>query len=354
MSGRGKYDYKQNGPGDWTVLLFNYDIASSVTKKEHKEFLALNIIPLLKQGNGALILGQASTTGSAAFDLQISRARAQDVLTYLRREAGPSFPAPHPDGVGKSRALALTGIDNNEDEHWRAVWIRVWDKTHAPTNLGNGPFLPNVNPNITPNNSIVLDQVYDVIGAALGLADFGLDLAVFYGASAAVESLAVAVSATGLAVSVFSEMIALPAMWRSGDVLAEFNGKVQGYADAMQDMAEQYGDDSLDKVPVKKWNAIKQPFPHTQGALPTSAAATVWRHAQQVGCDMAFKDMLTLDTTPTEITTNVNGNAVKTKVNGKIVLRGLWVSTKGNVGVKVINQINAELRKQGKPNWPTH
>jgi len=55
-----------------------------------------------------------------------------------------------------------------------------------------------------------------------------------------------------------------------------------------------------------------------------------------------------------DVDVTANGKTQKVKANGKLVLRSLWVSTKGNVGVKMVTQINEMLKKQGKPPFPTH
>jgi hypothetical protein len=42
------------------------------------------------------------------------------------------------------------------------------------------------------------------------------------------------------------------------------------------------------------------------------------------------------------------------KINGKVMLRAAWVSTKGEVGGSVMKIFNERLQKAGKPPFPTH
>lgn len=351
-TGPGKYTYKQNGENDWTVLLFNYDVEGKILKKEHKDFLISTIVPLLKAGCGVSILGQASTTGAAAFDAGLSQARVEDLLKNLRTWVGTSFPLGRLEGRGKSMALAITGRDNTEDEAWRAVWLRVWDKKHPPPDLGGG----NINPNLTPDTPGIgtFSSALDVIGGVVSILDLGLDVAATYSSIAGLAIAGTATTIGGLVLAGISSIVGMPALWAATDALAEFNGRVQGYADAMQDMAEQYKDDSLDHKPVKQWPALQQPSAHIFNPVPGSVSEQFWRQGQRKGCTEAYMDILKMEANPVEVTATANGKQQKIKANGKMVLRGLWVSTKGDVGVKMVVQVNEMLKKQGKPPFPTH
>ena len=258
-TGPGKYRYKQNGQDDWTVLLYNYDIEGTKLKNEHKSFLTANIVPLLKAGCGVSILGQASTTGTATLDVGISKARVEDLLNNLRQWVVAPFPLGRLEGKGKSMALAITGRDNVEDEAWRGVWLRVWDKQYPPPDLGGG----NINPNIQaggPGIGKISDSL-DIIGGVVTIADLGIDVAATYSTIGALSAASTATGIGGLILASLSAIIGMPAIWATTDATAELNGRIQGYADAMQDMAEQYQDNSLDRKPVKQWPAIQQPTP---------------------------------------------------------------------------------------------
>ena len=355
-TGPGKYSYKQNAPNDWTVLLFNYDIEGRTLKKEHRDFLQTRIVPLLKAGCGASIFGDTSTTGSVAFNNDLGLARAKDLLVNLRAWAGVSFAIGLLDSRGKAMALKITGRDNTEDETWRSVWMRVWDRGHPPPDLGNGTINPHINPDIALASPAIgsLSSALDIIGGVVNVVDLGLELAADYTAIAAAVTVGGVTFLGGFALAIVSTIIGMPVIWASTDAIAEFNGRVQGYADAMQDMAEQYQDPTLDRKPVRRWPAIAQPTPHIFRAIPITTSEQFWRKGQRKGCDEAYMDVLKLELNPVETDIPIGGRPRKIKVNGKLALRALWVSTGGNAGVKIVTQVNEALKKQGKPPFPTH
>src|SRR5208283_3278833 len=186
------------------------------------------------------------------------------------------------------------------------------------------------------------------------VADLGLDIAATYSSIAGLAAAGTVTGVGGLILAGISSIIGMPVLWANTDALAEFNGRVQGYADAMQDMAEQYKDDSLDRKPVKQWPAIQRPAAHIFNPVPSSIAEQFWRQGQRKGCAEAYLDILKMEANPVDVDATVNGKPQKIKANGKLVLRALWVSTKGNVGVKMVTQVNDMLKKQGKPPFPTH
>jgi len=144
------------------------------------------------------------------------------------------------------------------------------------------------------------------------------------------------------------KILGMPALWASTDAKAEFNGTVQGYADAMQDMAEAFKDDGLDRKPLREWPAIPEPQPHISGNLPTMTSQEFWEKGQRKGCRKAYLDILKLEANPIVIDSQVKGKPIKVKINGKVSLRGAWVSTKGEAGVKVVDFVREDLRKKGK------
>jgi len=351
-TGPGKYTYKNNAANDWTVLLYNYDIEGKKLKKEHKDFLIPTVVPLLKAGCGVTIFGQTSTTGTVEFDNALAIERVNDLLYNLRAWVPTPFPLGRLEGRGKSMALSVTGRDNTEDEAWRAVWLRVWDQKHPPPDLGGGT----INPNITPGSPTLgnMSSALDIIGGVVSIVDLGLDIAATYSTVAAVATAGTVTGVGGLILAAISSIIGMPAIWASTDALAEFNGTVQGYADAMQDMAEQYQDNSLDRKPVKQWPALTQPTPHIFNPIPTTTSEEFWRKGQRKGCNEAYLAILKMEVNPIEVDASVGGKTSKIKANGKMVLRALWVSTRGNVGSKIVSQVNDMLRSQGKPLFPTH
>jgi hypothetical protein len=350
-TGPGKYMTGKNGDGDISVKLFNFDINGSEVKENHRTILRSTVIEILKAGGSVAILGHASTTGASDYDYTLGVERAEEVLKFLRKEGGSKFAVTKIDSRGKSAALAITGKNNNEDPEWRAVWVRVWTKDAAPTDIGQ-PIRPGVPLPVDPGISQANDWI-NLAGGVLSIVDLGIDIAATYSAAAGLATAGAATGIGGLVLAALGGIIGLPALWAATDSLAEFNGQVQGYADAMQDMAEAYKDDSLDRKPPRDWPKIPRPTPHTSSNIPTSVSQQYWRQGQRKGCDQAYIDILKVEANPIEIEGTVKGAKKKIKVNGKVMLRGAWVSTKGEVGVAVVKIINEKLKAAGKPPFPT-
>jgi len=354
MTGRGKYKYLQSAPNDWTILLYNYDIEGNRYKPDHKQFLDVTVVPYLKAGCGIAIYGLASTTGTVEYDRRLGAERALDVYRYLRTVAGSSFPMSKLETRGKSLALERTGKDNTEDEEYRGVWLRVWDKQHPPPHIID-PGVVNPTFKYSDPGVVIFGQGLDVLGGVVSVIDLGLDISASYTGIVAAATGGIVTAGAGLVLAIVATIIGMPAIWASGDSLAEFNGKVEGYDEAMQDMAEQYSSDDLDRKPMRQWPAVREPSPHLFSALPIGTPGAFWRKGQSAGCRLAYMDALKLELNPIDVdVVTKDGKKTKTKANGRLMLRALWVTTKGEVAEKMVMQVNETLKQHGKPPWPTH
>jgi outer membrane protein OmpA-like peptidoglycan-associated protein len=83
-TGPGKHDRKENGPNDWTVNLYNFDVQGDQLKEDHTDFLTLSIVPRLRAGGGVTIMGIADATGDESFNQALSERRANNLLAFLR------------------------------------------------------------------------------------------------------------------------------------------------------------------------------------------------------------------------------------------------------------------------------
>lgn len=353
-TGRGSYAYNRNADGDVTVKLSNFDIDGYGVKEDHKQILRGIVLEILKGGGSVAILGHASTTGDATHDHVLSEERAGEVLKFLRAEGGNGFFVNTIDGRGKATALAMTGKDNTEDANWRTVWVRVWSKKNPPPDIGTKLINPGVPLPKDPFISSFSDDL-GLVSGVLSLIDLGIDIAATYSAAAGLATAGIITGVGGLVLTVVGGIIALPALWASVDALAEANGKMQGYADAMQDMADAFKDDALDRKPVRDWPAIPAPQPHIFSSAQPTVTQQAWHRGQRWGCNQARIDVLKVQAEPIEIDAKLkNGGTRKMKINGKIMLRAAWVSTKGDVGPAVMKIFNERLEKAGKPHFPTH
>src|SRR5262249_31955591 len=146
--------------------------------EDHQAILRSQVLGILKSGGSVAILGHASTTGTVKYDDGLSDERAQEVLKFLRSEGGRRVLVNLVDHRGKSTALAMTGVNNKEDERWRAVWVRAWSKSTPPPDLG----VP-VNPGVPLPKDPVVSQFSDdlsLIGGGLSIIDLGIDIAASY------------------------------------------------------------------------------------------------------------------------------------------------------------------------------
>jgi hypothetical protein len=116
-----------------TVLLYNFDVASSALKPEHIEYLKTNVGPRLSDDLELLCVGLASPSGPDALNMTLSKMRAETVfmaiekLNHQRFEFGSSE-----IGFGEA-AARLAGLqDGSEDGYWRGVLLSVRDPTKIP------------------------------------------------------------------------------------------------------------------------------------------------------------------------------------------------------------------------------
>ena len=112
---------KYRGPGELMALLSNFDVDGDQPKPEHKAYLPSVVVPLLINGAGNIWLrGQASRTGSVAYNLDLSRRRVSNVVAILRT-AGVGVDQVQSEAVGE--ALSLDGPA--EDPRMRSVGLIV-------------------------------------------------------------------------------------------------------------------------------------------------------------------------------------------------------------------------------------
>lgn len=330
------------------VVLFNFDKNSAVLKIEHQNVLTEAVGPVVRDGGFIMLLGLASTTGNAAFDFQLGLARELSVRNFLVSRFGHKFRFTKELSFGKTMALAfeeahLAGgtADNVESDLWRAVWIKAWSKGIPP------PVDAKVD---VPFNNLTwvedVGKVTDALAMGFGMLDVIADIA---------EVAAVAAPLADLVFSSVGGIVGMPAMWATADAYANTNGQIQGGADAIQDMADQFGDANLDKTIVtlpSKWPAVTVPNIHVPNNAMPSASEQAWRSGQATGRNNAVKAVINLEQNPkpTELR---NGDHIR--LSGRIWLRSLSIAFKDNAGIEVVvKPANEELKKKGKPPFPTH
>jgi hypothetical protein len=116
------------GTADLTVgirsSLYNYDINDPALKQRHRDWLAENVIPTLKENPGAAIslVGSASRSGEESNNVELSRKRRDGVESFLKDNGVRPGQIPLSPGVGSSLAPQAP----KENEHFRAVFLSLF------------------------------------------------------------------------------------------------------------------------------------------------------------------------------------------------------------------------------------
>jgi hypothetical protein len=347
-TGDGKYFIKVDPVSEAVRLwLFNYDINGETLKQAHIAVLNQAIGPMIRDGGSLKLLGLASTTGDVAWDKQLGERRMHGVISHLRSHFGGKFGVTKELSLGKEMALAFgqaqlqggTG-DNQESAVWRGVVINAWNR-NVPLVLPTGIDVPFGNPTWADSTSKIIDVVSWTLGFVDLIADFA-EIAAITGVT----------GPGGLIVGAIGSIVGMPLMWAGADALANTNGQIQGAADAIQDMADQYSNSGLDWTPLSKWRPVQVPAPHLPNNPQPSASQQAWQAGQAIGCKNAATKVVDLEQTPKPITLP-SGKHIR--LSGRLWLRAVSKTFRDNAGVEVvIKPANEELAKRGKPPFPTY
>lgn len=138
---KGKiFVYKDYYPADFSLVgrLFNFDVNKAELKKEHQEWLLKEVQTSLMTGAMPRpatigIIGMASRTYKAEYNLNLSKSRAESVLKFLRSLGSRvKFNVEIDVGVGETAAAMAGQKDDVEDEYWRAVTLLIWRQSSPP------------------------------------------------------------------------------------------------------------------------------------------------------------------------------------------------------------------------------
>ena len=91
-TGPGRVTRNANAPlGGLRAILTNFDVDGSALKHEHTQFLDGYVVPIMagKQPARIFLRGEASHPGSDEHNLELSKRRADSVVTYLRSRGVP-------------------------------------------------------------------------------------------------------------------------------------------------------------------------------------------------------------------------------------------------------------------------
>ncbi len=350
-NGRGRCERRLHPP---SLMLYNFDTGSSQLKDEHMTFLKSEVVPTLRGGGSVTVVGSASRLGAEARNQDLSERRAKATLDFLRRAAPHSFRAAPAIGVGEDQAAIEHYADGNNDERFRAVLVFLSSGPVPPPQRRQVPppprpptatFNPPPDFRLPPGDTVFdsLGQILDVTGFISSMLELVL-----------IGTCTVFLEMFGLISGFLSALVALPNAWSSGDRLAHFNGYCQGYWNALQDMALQYWDRSLDSIPESQWPALRRPVPHLEAINEDDARVVVreWRAGEREGCQRAYEEIVRLNHSPMDRQIAGAGRLIHIRFSGRMVLRSLAFRHGNHTAEYVRDRVNLFLEARGQRPWP--
>ncbi len=106
--------------------LFNYDIGDASMKSEHRDWLTVNLLPILQKSRNTTVnlWGTASRSGSDQFNRALSEKRANFIRDFLAQK-GAARDQIQFKGLGENPAKAAGVKDGTESPEERAVLVDV-------------------------------------------------------------------------------------------------------------------------------------------------------------------------------------------------------------------------------------
>jgi hypothetical protein len=335
-TGRGRWERRTEPP---SVLFYNFDIDGDFLKHEHRVGLLEGVVPTVKAGGSVSVVGLASRGGSARHNLHLSVRRAERTLAFLRDAVPRGLVAHAVVGVGEMKARAEGQRDGSEHPRFRSVILFVGAGPTPPT--------PPTTIDVSPADLLV-DQLFpddDMLDLASKITDVAIGTLGF--TELVPLEVAAAVGGTlGGALSGLSAAVLMPLTWTGlhGQNIA--NGRIEGYADAVQSMADAFGSPALRSIPESRWPALPHPTPRLFSAAElTLVNQREWMAGRREGCALAYEFFNKLEGVP------LRGKSAV--VNGRQLLA--WMRGRfGSEGVKpwLMAAINHRLIGGGNGTWP--
>jgi hypothetical protein len=126
LNGPGQVEIYSKAANAVSARLFNFDVAKASLKREHRDWLISEVVPILKKGGIVSVVGLASPSYTEKFNLKLSRQRRDEIIAFLRRSSSVSFRVIFAVGAGEFAARFSGLADNVEDDRWRGVQISVY------------------------------------------------------------------------------------------------------------------------------------------------------------------------------------------------------------------------------------
>lgn len=335
-TGRGRWERRAKPS---SILVYNFDIDSDFLKHEHRVGLLEGVAPALKAGGRVSVVGLTSRSGSEGHNLHLSLRRAERTVAFLREAVPTGFVAQAVVGLGEMKAWAEGHPDGSEHPRFRSVILFV--------SAGPTPPTPPATIDVSPADLLV-DQLFpeaDMLDFASKITDVAIG-ALGFTELVPLEVAAAVGGVLGGALTGLSAGALMPLTWTGLHAQNIANGRIEGYADAVQSMADVFASPALRSISQSRWPPLPRPTPRSfSPAELTLVNQREWMTGRREGCALAYELFQKLDRSPLVI-----DGKVRTGRSVLMMLRQKF----GSEGVKVwlMKSINLRLIQGGNGNWP--
>ena len=326
---------------DWLVdppglLLFNFDVDSSQLKIEHRQYLHDKAVPRIRWGNSVAVVGIASRTGTKLHNFALSLRRAERTLEALKSEIREGFNARAVQGIGEMKAEAEGYRDNTEDPRFRSVVLLFAPGPTPPF----PPGLIKLKPPKVAESSIPegfewdYSKINDIASGVSGI----LELLPW-------EKLAKLGEFGDIYTALYSGIFGMYDLFHDLKEQNENNGRLEGFWDAFQDMANRYSNPKLSNIPLKAWPELVRPQPHSFPMPDGSVNQREWMDGKREACELVYAMMEEMDRDPKVVN--------DWHITGKRYLFMLSQQMGGNIAARIHAETDARIMGKGNPyGWP--
>jgi hypothetical protein len=290
--------------------------------------------PVLRRQGSVTIVGLASRTGRRRFNQHLSEERARRTLAYLRQQVRNDFNVIKAVGYGERKAEREGYADETEDPRFRSVILFTSDNPNPPPAPAKIDLTPLLRDDILPGVDVgdSAQKGIDVLGWLLTLMEY-------------VPKVAEMAGAAGYFLNVLGTIAQMPLLWLSVRHQNTSNGTLEGFWDALQEMANAYSNPALDEIRDRsRWPPLPVPQPNRFNGAESSWSLNEreWMEGRRIGCRAAYE--LIRQTEGVKLAGGIEG--------GRKYLFLLYQSYGQGLGAAVHRLYDQTLLKQTGKAWP--